>query len=763
MTHPQRFQIGGMDCAECAQKIEATVGAVDGVTRCRVNFATAGLKVESSAPIDPQRIIRRVQSLGYDAVRAGEIQPPQTALRQLQTLVARPRNLLTLAGVVLIGAAFGLEAAGRGAGGGFPFEVAAQTLFLMGGLMGLYFPAKSGWAAIRNGQGLDINVLMTIAAASAFAIGEVAEAATVIVLFSLGEALEGYTMDRARNSIRSLTELAPRRATRLAPRLNCQRHRGRPLPGGTGVYGAGPCPWCAPHEQDVPVETLAIGDRIVVKPGQRIPMDGRVLAGESAVNQAPITGESMPVDKPAGAEVFAGSINGNGALEIEINRLAADNTLSRLIYLVEAAQAQKTPAQRFVDSFARIYTPAVVAGAVLVALVPPLAFGGPFLNTPTQYGWLYRALTLLVIACPCALVIATPVAVVSAISTAARQGVLIKGGAYLEALGRLKVVAFDKTGTLTRGRPSVVATHCIDNCCAEARRLNPNAPCPHCDDMLALAAALERRSDHPLAQAITASAEARALPQLNAERIENLPGHGIRGWVNNRPVTVGSHALLHNNSPTLADFCRRIAQTEASGLTTILVGQEDALCGYLSVSDSLRPAAQTALAELKRAGISHTVMLTGDNPAVARRIAAHLGLTEVRANLLPQHKIEAVKALHRRYGPAVAMVGDGVNDAPALAAAGVGIAMGAGGSAQALEAAGVALMADDLVQLPFAVRLGRRATRTIRVNIWLALAIKGIFLLAALAGVATLWMAVFADVGASLLVTLNGMRLLRQT
>ncbi len=379
-----------------------------------------------------------------------------------------------------------------------------------------------------------------------------------------------------------------------------------------------------------------------------------------------------------------------------------------------------------------------------------------------ERGWLYRALTLLVIACPCALVIATPVAVVSAISAAARRGVLIKGGAYLEGLGRVKVVAFDKTGTLTQGQPALVDIVCVDNCCAEARQGDLLAACDHCDAMLAAAAAVERHSSHPLAQAVTAAAEARRLPRLAASSVKNLPGQGVQGLVEQRLITVGSHALLHSDNPDFLSFHQGITQAEANGQTTMLVQEDDTLRGFLAVSDPPRHTSLAAIAALKAAGVNRTVMLTGDNPAVAGAIGQQLGLDDIRAGLLPADKVTAVRDLVAEYGDTVAMVGDGVNDAPALAAATVGIAMGAGGTAQALETADVALMADDLTQLPPAIRLGRRAIHTIQFNIWFALVIKAIFLIAALFGVATLWMAVFADMGASLIVTLNGMRLLRQ-
>lgn len=768
MTEKLQLRITGMDCADCALKLEKGVANLAGVEACQVNFTTAKMEV-ITAGADEAQIVKRIQSLGYNIASPDEVYQPRTRRQQLADLLRQPRNTFTLIGAGFILTAFIIQwltdnqlPAASAPASIFYASRLSTIFFLIGGLFGLYFPARAGWAAIRSGQGLDMNVLMCLAAVGAFAIGEYGEAATVIVLFSLGEALEGYTMERARDSIRSLTQLAPAEAITLRPCMDCQGCRGRELPDGSGPYQSGPCPWCGLHEERVPVARLAVGDRILVKPSERIPMDGQVISGQSAVNQAPITGESVPVEKSQGAEVFAGTINGDGVLEIEVTRLAADNTLSRLIHLVEEAQSQKTPTQRFVDKFARIYTPLVVAGAGLMAVLPPLFFGQPFFDTPTGHGWLYRTLTMLVIACPCALVIATPVAVVSAIAAAARRGVLIKGGAYLEALGQVKVVAFDKTGTLTQGRPELVNLACIDRCCVEARQYDLMAECTHCDDMLALAAAVERYSTHPLARAVTAAAETRALPTLAATGVKTLPGQGVQGQVGDRLVTIGSHTLLHDDDACLREFCGLVGNAEAHGQTTILVREDEALRGYLAVSDPPRHGSQATVGVLKKTGVAHTVMLTGDNPTVAAAIGRQLDVDEVRAGLMPADKVSAIRELMAVHGDTVAMVGDGVNDAPALAAATVGIAMGAGGAAQALETADVALMADDLTQLPAAIRLGRRAVRTIRFNIWFALIIKAIFLLTAFFGVATLWMAIFADMGASLLVTLNGMRLLRQ-
>ncbi|MFO7681656.1 MAG: heavy metal translocating P-type ATPase [Chloroflexota bacterium] len=590
--------------------------------------------------------------------------------------------------------------------------------------------------------------LQSIAAVGAVLIGAYTEAAMVMVLFVIAEAIEGYTADRARQSIRSLMELAPNKATVLRPCIDCAGHLGQ------DGYEGGPCPFCGLEEQRVAVADLQIGETIIVKPGEQVPMDGRLLSGYSAVNQAPITGESVPVEKQPGDEIFAGSINGQGALEIEVTHLAADNTISRLIKMVEEAQDKRAPTQRFVDQFAKYYTPAVVGVAALVAVVPVLFFDQLLVDPvdPTA-GWLYRALALLVVACPCALVISTPVSIVSAISNGARNGVIFKGGAHLEELSRVKAIAFDKTGTLTKGKPAVVAVRSAQ--CG----LSLEAECAHCDEFLALASAVEMRSEHPIAQAVVGKAAERKVNGRYpaAENMQSLTGRGVQGTVNGRSVTIGSHIFFDDHAAHAA-HCQELADAAGQGYTTMLVSRDGEYLGYLAVADTVRQSSKQAIAQLKDMGIAHLVMLTGDNEITAQKVGQDVGVTEIRANCLPEDKVTAVTNLRQTYKHVV-MVGDGINDAPALASASVGVAIGH--TAQAMETADVTLMRDSLLPLPFAIRLSRAAMRIIWINVALALGLKFAFFLLVLLGLGTMWMAVLADMGVSLLVTLNGMRLLR--
>jgi len=739
------YRVHGMDCANCARELETGIAKLPGVQNVRVDFATAKLHVEGDVPFDT--LAARAEAFGKtleaDTPRTAESKSatsnPGGVIGFLRYLLTRSETRLAIAGgaILLLGVFMALVLNA--------LEL-ANAVYILATLVALVPIARSGLRTLFINHDFNINLLMTIAAIGAILIGETLEAATVIFLFAVGEALEGYTADRARNSLRGLLELAPATATRLTP---------PPFTPDPSLLISQPSPLTSQSsESTVPVADLLIGDTTLVKPGERIPMDGTVTSGESGVNQAPITGESVPVHKAHGAEVYAGTINGEGALQIRVTRLAADNTLNRIIKMVEEAQSVRAPSQRLIDQFARWYTPGVVVLATAVALLPPLLFNAPFYSTldGTQ-GWLYRALELLVIACPCSLVISTPVTIISAITAAARRGVLIKGGAHLESLGSVQTIAFDKTGTLTRGQPTLTLARSADCATGES--------CAECDEVLALASAVEKRSAHPLAKAVVDAAGSRGLDTryAPAESVAMLSGRGVQGQVNGKLITVGSHALFEAEHPHSRDLCSWVEAAEAQGQTTMLLCDGDRVRGFIAVADEPRPDSQQVIADLKNLGIQ-TVMLTGDNAAVAESIGKSVGVNDVRAGLLPADKVDAVKGLLDAQGR-VAMVGDGVNDTPALAAATVGIAMGGAGSAQAMETADIALMADDLRQLPYAVRLSRFARSLIRQNIVLSLGLKAAFMLLALAGGASLWMAVFADVGMSLIVTLNGMRPVR--
>jgi Zn2+/Cd2+-exporting ATPase len=718
------YKIGNMDCANCAREVETGVSKLDGVQRVSVDFASGKMTLAGDVPYITLK--QRVEALGKTLEAVDGAVPMRKPERGgvvgfWDYLAARHETRVALVGgagvllTLLLSLVFQLDERVVGA---------AYTLFM---LITVYPIARSGINTLRINREFNINLLMTIAAVGAVVIGEYLESATVIFLFAIGEALEGYTTERARRSLRSLLALAPPRAIRL--------HDG--------------------GEELVAVEALQIGDRMLVKPGERIPMDGEIISGTSSANQAPITGESIPVYKTVGDTVYAGSINGEGTLEVRVTQLAADNTLNRIIKLVEEAQSHRAPSQRFIDRFAHYYTPGVVVLALLVATVPPLLFGAPFFDTPDGHGWFYRALAMLVIACPCALVISTPVTVISAITAAARRGVLIKGGAHLEALGGIRAVAFDKTGTLTAGQPVVTQLRSVD--CETGDNV-----CGLCTDVLALAAAVEKRSTHPLAQAVLQAAEAHEVldQYAPATDVELLAGRGVQGRVGDRLVTVGSHTLFEADYPHPQKLCDLIDSAEAQGQTAMLLSDGDRVRGYIAVADQPRESSRTVIRDLNALDLQ-TVMLTGDNEQAARAIGRQVDVTDVRAQLMPEDKVNAVRSLIDEYD-SVAMVGDGVNDTPALAAATVGIAMGGAGSAQVLETADIALMADDLTQLPFAIRLARLARTLIKQNVALSLGLKAVFLVLALVGGASLWAAVFADVGMSLLVTLNGMRPLRQ-
>jgi Cd2+/Zn2+-exporting ATPase len=710
------FELTGLNCADCAAKVEGAVSALPEVIDARVVFATAQLWVQALANAGlVDTILERVADLGYQA------QPPitqpavvdATAGTLWDRLRQNPRRALTLTSGLFLFLASLLRAFGVSG----PVVAVAYALAI---LCGGYHVARTGWAAWRTTHSLDMNALMSIAALGAVAIGEWAEGATAMFLFSLGNTLEAMSMDRARRSIRGLLDLTPKQATRL--------------------HGD--------HADLVPIEQLQIGDLIEVKPGEKVPMDGVVHQGRSTLNQAPITGESDPIDVSPGSTIYAGSINGQGALYVRVTQLAADNTLARIVKMVQEAQASQAPTQRFVDAFARYYTPAVIVLAAAIAILPPLALGAP----PAL--WFRRALVLLVIACPCALVISTPVAIVSAISSAARRGVLIKGGRHLEAIAGIRALAFDKTGTLSRGAPAVSGIDLVNS-----QSLPPEFTGLTREGVLSIAASVEAHSGHPLAQAIVEEARRRGIRAPLASEFEELPGRGARARWNGSTIYVGSHTLFTERVPHPEIICHRVAQAEAQGKTALLVGTADQVLGLIALADPMREDAKRAVGALHGMGLEHISLLSGDNERAAQAIADQVGITDVQANQLPHHKVSAVEQLLAENGT-VAMVGDGVNDAPALARATVGIAMGAIGSDVALETADIVLMSDDLTRLPYVMRLGRRTLHTIKTNIALSLAIKGLFLLLAVGGAATLWMAVFADMGTSLLVTLNGLRLL---
>ena len=553
---------------------------------------------------------------------------------------------------------------------------------------------------------------MLIAVAGAMLLGEWSEAASVVFLFGVARALEARTLEKARTAVRAVMDLAPADAL-------VRDEAG---------------------ERRIAVDLVTPGAIIVVKPGEKLPLDGEVLAGASSVNQAPVTGESLPVDKGPGDEVFAGSINGRGALDVRVTRHRRDSTLARIIHLVEQAQAQRAPSQTFVERFARVYTPAVIVLAVAVAVVPPL-FGDGAWET-----WIYRALVLLVVSCPCALVISTPVSIVAALAGAARKGVLIKGGAHLERAGRVRCVAFDKTGTLTRGTPAVVDVVALNGMSEHA--------------IVALAASVEQRSEHPIACAIVQYAEASHISVPPGVDVASLAGRGAEGRVDGARVVLGNHRLFEERHLCSPAIHRQLDAISAQGRTPVLVARDGEAVGIIAVADRTREESRDTLDLLRQQGIESVVMLTGDSHETARAIAAELGIDEVRAELMPEDKVAAINDLRRRFG-SVAMVGDGVNDAPALASADVGIVMGVAGSDAALETADVALMADELLKIPYALRLSRAAVRNIKANLAISLVLKAGFVVAAVAGVATLGMAILADTGATVIVIANALRLLR--
>jgi Cd2+/Zn2+-exporting ATPase len=707
---------------DCAKGLEASIAALPNVEEAQIKFFDGTLSVRGK--VDEKVLSKLIGKLGYsinngDTKNLTPADEPNALLGFWRFLLQRIETQLALiaSGIVLLSLATAWL--------GFPDWVTISMQ--IGGLLIAGWPiARSGLTNLWYSRTLNINFLMTVAGIGAVVIGEYFEAVTLILLFDIAEALESFTNERARGAIANLTELAPTHAIKLEGHV----------------------------EEFVPVEKLKIGDVVLIRPGDRIPIDGIILEGQSDNNQAPITGESIPVWKEPGDSVYSGAVNGNGRLILEVTHLVGDSTLHRIIKMVTKAQSRQSESQKTIDKFAQVYTPIMVLLAILLATVPPLIFGEPFLNLADgTRGWLHRSLVLLVISCPCALVISTPVTMIASLTKAAKEGVLFKGGIYIETLSRIKAIAFDKTGTLTPGKPKVVEIR--DLACDSTARCNA------CDDLLALAYALERHSTHPLAHAVVEAAQLRGVTEYYpaAQDLQVRGGLGIEGRINGRLMTLGNYQLFQEEHviPPIVD--RWVKAAESEGYSTILLCDGDQVRGFIAVSDTPRTNAKQVIKALNSQQI-HTVMLTGDNRIVARAVGERIGLDDIRSNLLPGEKSSTIAALQEQYG-VVGMIGDGINDAPALARADVGIAVGGGQNAQAMETADVVLMANDIEKLPFAIKLSAFANRLIQQNIIFSLGSKLLVALIALLGVAPLWLAVLADMGVSLIVTLNGLRAMR--
>jgi Cd2+/Zn2+-exporting ATPase len=713
------FTVKGLDCAEEVSVLKRAVGPlVGGEAHLAFDVLNGRMLVLESAASAPAGAIQEAVSrtgMAAEQWHGGRTDGEGSdRSRRMQTTFTAASGAFVAAGIVLHAWFAGsadeaLRLFSSHGTGGMPWPEIAAYAAAIG--FGVRFVLPRAWSSARRLQP-DMHLLMTIAVVGAVGIGEWFEAATVAFLFSLSLALESWSVARARRAIAALLDLAP-----TTVRL---KH-----PDGT--------------EAEVPAAEVPIGSHFAVMPGERLPLDGTVVSGASSVNQAPITGESVPVHKEAGAEVFAGTINGDGALEVQSTKAADDTTLARIIRMVEEAHARRARSEQWVEKFARVYTPAVIVVALAILVVPPLAFDASWAE------WLYRALVLLVIACPCALVISTPVSIVSALAAAARHGVLVKGGLFIELPARLKAIALDKTGTVSRGEPAVVAVV----------PLNGHSE----QELLERAAALEARSAHPLARAVTRAATARSITVRPAVEVEMMQGKGVTGRFDGERFWLGSHRYLEERGQENPELHERAEHHERQGQTVVVIGNERHVCGLLAIADTIRPESQAAVTALRAAGIAHLVLLTGDNRTTAEAIAAQAGIDEVHAELLPEDKVRVVEELVARYGD-VAMVGDGVNDAPAMARASLGIAMGAAGSDAAIETADIALMTDDLARLPWLVRHSRRTLAVIRQNVVFALGVKALFVVLTFAGFATLWGAIAADLGASLLVVVNALRLL---
>jgi Cd2+/Zn2+-exporting ATPase len=705
------FLIAQMDCPTEEALIRKKLSGMPSVQNVQFNLMQRLLTVDH-APQQREAVAQAIRSLGFTA------ELPDAQQRPGAGAIASKKSNWPLALACV--AAVASEGASFASLPGWIAAVLAVAAVIAGGL-GTY---KKGWIAIRNGN-LNINALMSIAVTGALLLGQWPEAAMVMVLFSIAELIEAKSLDRARNAVQKLMQLAPERATvRQAD--------------GT---------WLDVDAKSVPVDAI-----VRIKPGERIGLDGVVTAGRSAVNQAPITGESLPVDKSPGDAVFAGTINASGSIEYCVSAVASNTTLARIIHAVSEAQGSKAPTQRFVDQFARIYTPVVFVLALAVAVLPPLFAGGGW------HDWIYKALVLLVIACPCALVISTPVTIVSGLTAAARKGILIKGGSYLERGRKLTWLALDKTGTITHGTPAQTHFETLAN-----TDVNAGADIDTDTDTnehRQLAASLAGRSDHPVSQALARAATQDNIAPLQVDNFEALPGRGVQGTILGKPYLLGNHRLAEERGLCSTALEARLDTLERDGKTVVLLMDHTRVLALAAVADTIKDTSRSAIHALHALGI-RTIMLSGDNAHTASAIANAVGIDEARGNQLPDDKLSAVAQL-AAGGAVVGMVGDGINDAPALARADIGFAMGAMGADTAIETADVALMDDDLRKIPAFVRLSKATHAVLVQNITLALGIKGVFFVLAMTGAGTLWMAVLADVGASLLVVANGLRLLRR-
>ena len=696
----QVYRVEGLSCTNCAAKFEKNVSQIPKVTDAKVNFGAGKISIEGEATI------AEIEAAGaFENLKVQSEHDTEPRIETKEPFVKRNWNLLVSLFLIIL--ALGSQVVnGEDA-------LLTEGLFILAIIIGGFSLFKEGFSDLLK-LNFSMESLMTIAIIGAAIIGEWTEGSIVVILFAISEALERFSMDKARQSIRSLMDIAPKEA--LIRRNNV--------------------------EQMINVSKIEVGDIMIIKPGQKIAMDGQVIKGHSSVNQAAITGESVPIEKNINDDIFAGTINEEGALEVKVTKHVNDTTIAKIIHLVEEAQGERAPAQAFVDKFAKYYTPTIMVIAALIVIVPPLFFNGDW-NT-----WLYQGLSLLVVGCPCSLVISTPVSIVSAIGNSAKNGVLVKGGIYLEEIGGLKAIAFDKTGTLTKGTPTVTDFTTVDSKDEEK--------------YFSIITALESYSQHPLASAILKEADNRAISYKSVvvDEFTSITGKGIQGNIEGITYLVGSpklfESILTDNSKIIENYQR----LQQQGKTAMLLGTDKQILAVIAVADELRESSKAVIEKLHDLGIEHTIMLTGDNATTAQSIGKQTGVTEIKGDLTPQDKLDYIKSLKETYGK-VAMVGDGINDAPALAASTVGIAMGGAGTDTALETADVALMGDDLQKLPFIVKLSRQTLRIIKQNITFSLGIKLLALLLVVPGWLTLWIAILADMGATILVTLNGLRLMK--